>query len=335
MLNKKSLRKFIVASFAVGALAFAPESQCLPIGTAVVHAEVKEYVGVGESIVSDRETIEIGKQGAKLQAIRNAQEKAGVYISSYSVMKNYELETDEVVAFTASIVKINDNVKYEPITLNDDLGTFKYRATVVVTIDTNDLTNQINAWLKRNARDRSNIVAQNKDLQNLVDQQAKRIKELEQTIAANKDKATDQQEITRIDNETQIIQKTADGNQAYYNGDYSTAAKNYSDLLKLKEFEFNGFGISGRRISSGQDRLRARAAAHLAAWREVAMQLNDYIDSRSPGSSSNEQLQQMLKDITRRSIITHEEYNNDDEVYSIKLKLRPEDVDKLQAYFER
>ena len=87
-MNKKFLRRLLATSLTVSALTFTAEIYFPPI-VSVVHAEVKEYVGVGESIVSDRETIDIGKQGAKLQAIRNAQEKAG-------------------------IVKISDNIKYEP-----------------------------------------------------------------------------------------------------------------------------------------------------------------------------------------------------------------------------
>ena len=328
----KHLRRMLAASLLTGSLVFAPEIYCLPIGSAVVHAEVREYVGVGESIVSDRETIEIGKQGAILQALRNAQEKAGVFIGSYSVMRDHELDTDEVIAFTAGIVKVNENIKYEPIPLGDDLGTMKYRATVVVTIDTDELTNQINAWLKRNSRDRSNIVAQTQDLQNLIDQQAKRIKELEKTVAASKtqNKEDVRKEISKIETDTQIIQKTSDGNRAYYNGDYSAALDNYSDVLKLKEFEIEGKGTASGKYA----KMLARRAAIADAFRQIDMKLQDYIESRKPSSLKNDdKLQHFLNEMIKRSQITNEILNADGS-YSIKLRLRPEDVDKLKAYLE-
>lgn len=334
--DKMHLKKFLIASLAAGSLIFTPEIYGLPTNTAIVHAEIKEYVGVGESIISDRETLEIGKQGAKLQAIRNAQEKAGVFIGSYSVVKNSELDTDEVVAFTAGVVKINENVKYEPIMLNDDLGTFKYRATVVVTIDTDDLNRQIDAWRNRNSRDRSNIVEQNKDLQNLVDQQAKRIKELEQTIAASKDKEQVRAEISRIENETQIIEKTSEGNLAYYNGDYSTAAEKYSDVLKLKEFESKGMGAGKAKDRNKPDiyKQQARRAATMQAQYELYKHLCDYVESRKPTSSEDEQLQSLINTAVKNSEITKDVFS-DDGVYEIKMRLRPEDVDKLKAYLER
>ena len=337
MRRKKFLQRLLIASLATGSLIFTPEIYGLPSSTAIVHAEVKEYVGVGESIVSDRETLDIGKQGAKLQAIRNAQEKAGVFISSYSVMRDHEIEMDEVIAFTAGIVKVSDNVKYEPIALGDDLGTMKYRATVVVTIDTNDLTNQINAWLQRNSRDRSNIIEQDKDLRQLVDKQAKRIKELEQTIAATKDKAKVKQELSKLYNDTRIIEKTAEGNQAYYNGNYSRSAELYSDVLKLKEFEVKGTGFDNPNMGGmtpAHAKMLAKRAAIADSYRKLAEHLVEYVEQRNLGSKDNKQLRQLLSAIIKNSLVTDEGTLGDGYGWYVKMKLRPEDVDELKKYLE-
>ena len=333
MHGKKFWLKILIASLAAGSSIFTPEIYGLPMSAAIVHAEVMEYVGVGESIVSDRETLDIGKQGARLQAIRNAQKQAGVFISSHSVMRDHELESDEVIAFTAGIVKINDNVKYEPIPLGDDLGTIKYRATVVVTIDTDDLTAKVNQWFNRSSRDRSNIVEQDKDLRQLVDQQAKRIKELEQTIAA-KDHAKVKQELSKLDNDTRIIEKTAEGNQAYYDGNYSRAAELYSDVLKLKEFEFDGRGIPIKTDNPAHAAMLARRAAMADAYRHVAEHLREYVEKRMPGRLENDNAFQLfINEMIKRSEITNE-ILNDDGSYSVKMRLRSEDVDKLKEYLE-
>ena len=217
--------------------------------------------------------------------------------------------------------------------MGDNLGTIKYRATVTVSIETNELNDKINQWFKRSDRDRSNIVEQDKDLRQLVEQQAKRIKELERTIAATKDKATVQQEISKIDDDTKIIQKTVDGNHAYYNGDYSSAAKNFSDVLKLKEFDVKGFGIS-RGATGAQAKILARRAAIMDAYRNLAEHLREYVESRSPGLlNSNDVLNLQLNSIIKNAEITEEKlYDNG--TFRVKIRLRPEDVDKLKIYLE-
>ena len=55
-----------------------------------VSAEIKTYDGVGEYIISNFETPDVAKQRAKLYTERNVQEKAGVYIRSYSKTFNFE-----------------------------------------------------------------------------------------------------------------------------------------------------------------------------------------------------------------------------------------------------
>ena len=234
-MNKKFLRRLLATSLTVSALTFTAEIYFPPI-VSVVHAEVKEYVGVGESIVSDRETIDIGKQGAKLQAIRNAQEKAGMFISSYSVMKDQELETDEVIAFTAGIVKINDNIKYEPIPLGDDLGTIKYRATVIVTIDTDDLTAKINQWLGKTSQDRSTLTERSRDLNNTLERIQTRTTEIETAVAGASspvDATKIQAEIKELDKDILYAQKISEGNEFMRKGDRDSAMRLYQEAIAL------------------------------------------------------------------------------------------------------
>ena len=173
MYINKRLRATILSSVMSVGLVFVPticpanivDGLPLPV-MSVANAELQKYTGVGESIISDRETLEIGKQGAKMQAIRNAQEQAGVFLSSQTVVKNARMQSDEIMAFTASVVHIDEpNIKYELIPLNDALGTAKYRAMVIVTIDTDELNDKINKWLERDSQQRANLVDQNNELQ--------------------------------------------------------------------------------------------------------------------------------------------------------------------------
>ena len=60
------MKKLLATLLVVGFMTFAQ----------VVHAEIKPYTGTGEYVMSDRETQEIAKQGAKMHALRAAQEQA-------------------------------------------------------------------------------------------------------------------------------------------------------------------------------------------------------------------------------------------------------------------
>ena len=133
---KKTLRQFLSAALIAGNLFFA----------STVNAEVKTYTGTDEYIMSEFETLDIAKQRAKQKAERNAQEKAGVYISSYSETKDLELVTDEIVSITCGIMSVTD-VKYEMTPLEDVNG-FAIRATVTANIETDD----VNKWLEKGAQ---------------------------------------------------------------------------------------------------------------------------------------------------------------------------------------
>ena len=116
------MKKFLAAMIVGSMLTASPAS-----------AEIKNYDGVGEYIMSDFETPDVAKQRAKLYAERNAQEKAGVYLKSYSRTENFELVDDEIVAMTSGILKIL-NVDYK--TLPIEHGGIMYRATILASIDT-------------------------------------------------------------------------------------------------------------------------------------------------------------------------------------------------------
>ena len=244
MYINKRLRATILSSVMSVGLVFVPticpanivDGLPLPV-MSVANAELQKYTGVGESIISDRETLEIGKQGAKMQAIRNAQEQAGVFLSSQTVVKNARMQSDEIMAFTASVVHIDEpNIKYELIPLNDALGTAKYRATVIVTIDTDELNDKINKWLERDSQQRANLVDQNNELQRIIDEQAKRIAQLEQTIAnssGTQNKVEIQNEIAAISNETLYVQRLEEGDKLAANGDYNGAIAKYNEAISI------------------------------------------------------------------------------------------------------
>ncbi|MBR1396257.1 MAG: tetratricopeptide repeat protein [Selenomonadaceae bacterium] len=238
-INKK-IQRMIIASVIAGGifnlqltnLSFIIPHSAFLIGN-VAHAEIQTCTGTGDYIMPENGTPENAKEKAKLYAERNALEQAGIFISSQTVVKNAKLEQDEIQAFTAGILKVID-VKYKAIPLNEEGGYIKYTAIVTVQIDTTDLDNKINQWLSRNNQERVN---QNNDLQRIIDEQARRIKELEQTIAnaqTPQDTANINTEIQSIDKATLAAQRFEEGNKLYDNGDYNGAISKYTEAIQFK-----------------------------------------------------------------------------------------------------
>lgn len=155
------MKKFL-AAVVVGSLLGAPSA----------NAEVKNYDGVGEYIMSDFETPDVAKQRAKLYAERNAQEKAGVYVKSYSRMENLELVDDEIVTMTSSILKVI-SVDYKMIPM-EEYGGIMYRATILASIDTDN----VDGWINKGLNERESLVQKNIELQKQLEEQEKLIQRL-------------------------------------------------------------------------------------------------------------------------------------------------------------
>ena len=253
MYINKTLRKLIISAAVASNLVFAPEINTDFITlTSVAHAEIKEYTGVGESVISTRETLEIGQHGAKLQAERDAIEKAGVFISSISQVKNNRLEKDEIITLANGIIKIVDT-SYQLLTLNDKLGTAKYRATVIVQIDTDDLNKKISDWLKRDGEERSNLTEQNKMLLQTVADLKKRNAEIEQLVAkakTPKDEEKIQTEIKSMNDDTLYAQKIEDANMWIAQRNYKEAIKLFNEAIELKPNEAQAYYGRGRAYKS-------------------------------------------------------------------------------------
>lgn len=212
------------------------------------NAEIKTYTGTDEYIMSEFETIDIAKQRAKQKAERAAQEQAGVYISSYSEMKNLELVKDEIVSIACGILSVQD-VKYDVKPLENVNG-FLIRATVTANIDSDD----VNKWLDKGAMERSAIVSRNKELQAAVAEQNATIEKLKAQIEKLKtdgklsgkrerDKVT--QEIAAEDKIFQANQKLAEAEKNFYNRNFEASIKLCDEAIKLDPKSARAYGGRG------------------------------------------------------------------------------------------
>ena len=232
------MKKFFAALLTAG----------LMFTTATADAEVKTYTGTDEYIMSEFETLDIAKQRAKQKAERNAQEKAGVYIHSYSETKDMELVADEIVSITCGIMSVVD-VKYEMTPLEDVNG-FAIRATVTANIETDD----VNKWLEKGAQERSDIVAQNKELQKVVDEQNATIEKLKSEVATLKaggklENKSEREKFTQeFATEDKIFlanQKLEEAQKKFFAHDFPAVIKLCTEALELNPNSALAYGKRG------------------------------------------------------------------------------------------
>ena len=220
MKRGKLLRRTVSMLFIVLILSFA----------AITHAEI--YSGEGSYVMSEGENLGVAKERAKADAMRNADEKAGTYVKSYSRAKNFELEEDIIETMTANILKLIGNPNFSPLKEVDNLEGVLIHAIVKVQIDDSDILR----WLNKSEQEKSTLVSQMEALRNANEEQARQIEKLKRQLA----KSTTEEDKERIKNEfvneDKIFlsnQKVAEGWKIYDTGDYSGAVKIFSEAIEF------------------------------------------------------------------------------------------------------
>lgn len=127
------MKKFLATLLVVCSLFFMSAAQ----------AENETYTGEGKATMSEAETQEQIIERAKTYALRNAREKAGVYIRSRSELRDFELVEDDIITMTAGVLKITDT-QIEKTLVNDAIQVF---VTVTVIIDSDELKRNIDDFI--------------------------------------------------------------------------------------------------------------------------------------------------------------------------------------------
>ena len=203
------------------------------ISASVVVAAIQIFNGTGKYIMSDFETEDIAKKRAIQRAREDAQDKAGVYLTSFSKTENARLTADEISAVTNNIIDISDvEVQSEPFEVNGETGVI-WTVTLKATIDPDGIFD----FIKRDDKDKVTIVQQNKDLQDAIAKND----ELSASLTEQYNRATSQAERDRIreqmkktDCDFLANQKNKDGLKLYYAKDYDGAIKLFDEALELK-----------------------------------------------------------------------------------------------------
>lgn len=208
----------------------------------VANAEIKTYEGTDEYIMSEFETIDVAKQRAKQKAERAAQEQAGVFVEGRTEVANMVVTKDEIFTMTCGILKLVDAPQYQLTPLADGKSLI-VRATVRAQIDTDDVTK----WLNRSEGERSELVAQNLELQKAIAAQDKQIAELKRQIADKPQQ--DKEKITaQFNAEDKVFlsnQQLSEVGKFYYNGDLNSAINLCTRAIELNYSNGAAYSIRG------------------------------------------------------------------------------------------
>ncbi len=227
---------------------------CCLMMTGTANAEVRTYEGTGQYIMSDFETPELAKQRAKQRAEIDAQEKAGVWISSNVRVVNMQLQAEEIETMTAGIMCVQSVTYDAPIT---DSSGFIFTAHVVVDID----TAEIERWLEQNNSTRAELTEQNRALQETLAQQEQQLAELREKLAnyeQNQNQIQNyrlqiQREFSATENAFLSGQKLKEGVLAHNRGDYLNAIAAYTDAIELNQNNVAAYTWRGNAYGAIQD----------------------------------------------------------------------------------
>ena len=210
-----------------------------------VHAEIKTYTGVGEYIISMKETPEFGYKNAQLYAQDDVIKQVGIFIKSYSEIINSQLKKDEIITFAKGTLKNIKILKREPIPLeNESEGYLKFRVTISAEVDADDFDSALDEWKKRDENEKANSVQKDNEQQKLIEDLQKRIKQLENDLANAKtshQKEKIQQESLSIDKATLYVQKIDEGWQTWRNKNFEQALKFFDEAVNLNQNDYQGY----------------------------------------------------------------------------------------------
>lgn len=152
--------------------------------------------------------------------------------------------TKDVIKVTAgSILKVlSDNYKFMPLDEDDGIG--MYKATVKVSIDTDELDKKLNDFLQKESEEQSSLAKQYEDLQKLNDANTKKILELEKQLSEKNSSQNKQQilnEVAEIDKNSLYAQKIDEGRRAGETKNYEQALEFFNEAISLNPNISDGY----------------------------------------------------------------------------------------------
>ena len=196
-----------------------------------VNAEVETYEGTDEYYVLGAvENINVARERAKERALRDAREKAGVYIHTFSKVVNTKMIEDEIISVASGVLRVIDTT-YEVIQLTDMDG-YLIRATVKADIDSSD----VEKFLKKDAEEISKIAAHETVLRKQEEEEDWKIETLKQEYIQAKTLAEKEVIAKQIAEEDRVFLsnlKLREGNKYRDENNHKQATKFFTEAIEL------------------------------------------------------------------------------------------------------
>ncbi len=218
---------------------------------AIVDATVKLYTASGEGYCYESESQDIAKQRAVDKAVKKATKQAGVYLKTYSRSVNSELTDDEVTAITSNAWQLVGEPKFtrEIINHSGDTQIIVWTATVEVNVD----DSEIQSWIKRDDKDKSQIISQTREAIRSAEENDKKIEDLREkynraTSQAERDSIINQ--MNDADREFLANQKMEQGLKFLYAGNNEESIKLYTEAIEIAPENASIYNARGYAYSS-------------------------------------------------------------------------------------
>ena len=234
-----------------------------------VFAEQKIIEGDGFYTIGDGldENISVAKDRAKAEAMRNAGEKAGVFVESLSIVQEGQLTHDEVMVISAQVMQLQGMPKFKAVPITEDV--LRYECHVTVLVDTDN----INASLVKDKAALTDAVRQNKELTEEVERLNREMEDLRQRFvnaSTENERQEIRQEVRRNDEGFVAAGLNEQGAKLLGEGRYAEAAGLFSEALE-KNPDF-AYAYHNRGIAYGKMKDYGRAVADFS--RAIALNGN-------------------------------------------------------------
>jgi tetratricopeptide (TPR) repeat protein len=199
-----------------------------------VSAQPQLLTATGEYVMGDADTIAQAKERARLTAMREVSEQAGVYLESTTVVKDLEISSDEIHAIAGSILQVKDTVYHEETAD----GSITVKAVVTALVDPLDVSTLQNRLQEKKAQEDYQVLlmdyqktqAKYQDLQAEVKKLRGQLSDTAMQPAARQAVNNALQE--RL-GDMDALNWLAEGKRLFYQHDYYQAAEAFGEVLKL------------------------------------------------------------------------------------------------------
>lgn len=191
------------------------------------YAAIEEIDASGQYTIGDGpdENISVAKERAKVDAMRQATEKAGVYVESYSKTVNAVLTEDEVRVIAGNVLKVKSEDIKPVINSNN---TITYVCDIKALVDTSkiDFSTQLQnkTLLNENAKLQKEIYRLNTEIENLKNQYSKA--DIYQKDSLNKELQKNEQQFS-------IAQLELESYKLDHNGKYQEAIEVCNKIIAV------------------------------------------------------------------------------------------------------